>query len=297
MNRRISIALGLALVLATANSAMAAVLRVVASTNDLASIAAAVGGDLIEVSALARSGSDPHHVEVLPSHMVRVARADLYLQVGLGLDAWATSVIDGSHNGKLTVVDCSAGIAVLEKPAGKVDASMGDVHPAGNPHYWLDPRNGALVARTIASSLGKLDPAHAADYDARAATFATAAHDLHTRGAARIAALSDRAVITYHRSWTYFADAFGLEVVQTIEPIPGIPPTARHLQALVELIRARRIGVVLEEPYFSEEGGEFLHRETGIRIVQLSASCDGVAPDAYLRHLQTALDRIAAGGR
>jgi ABC-type Zn uptake system ZnuABC Zn-binding protein ZnuA len=280
------------LALAAAPAAEAAI-RVTASTNDLASIAKSVGGDRVEVTAIARPSGDPHRVEVLPSYMVRVSRAQLYLKVGLGLDQWADGIIDGSRNNNLVIVDCSQGIDVLEKPTGRVDASMGDVHPAGNPHYWLDPRNGAVVARTVAAALGRLDPAHASEFDARAAELATAATELQTGGRDRVAALSNPTLVTYHRSWSYFAAAFGLEVVQTIEPIPGIPPTARHLQELVDVIRARKVGVVLEEPYYSEEGGEFLHRQTGVRIVSASATCDDTAAGSYLRHLGAVLARVA----
>ena len=289
------VALALGLVAVAAAPAARAAIRVTASTNDLASIAASVGGDRVEVTAVARPSGDPHRVEVLPSYMVRVSRAQLYLKVGLGLDQWADAIIDGSHNGKLVVVDCSQGIEVLEKPTGKVDASMGDIHPNGNPHYGLDPRNGGIVAHTVAAALGRLDPAHASEFETRATELETAATALQTQGHDRVAALANRTLITYHRSWSYFAAAFGLEVVQTIEPIPGIPPTARHLQALVDVIRERKVGVVLEEPYFSEEGGEFLRRQTGIRIVSASASGDDTAAGSYLRHLEAVLERVAGG--
>ena len=138
--------------------------RVVASIPDLASIAATVGGDGVEASSIARGGSDAHRVEVLPSYMVRVSRADLFLKVGLGLDLWADQIVDGSHNARVTIVDCSRDIEPLERPAGRVDARMGDVHPDGNPHYWLDPRNGGVVARTIAEALGRVaSTAHIVD--------------------------------------------------------------------------------------------------------------------------------------
>ena len=269
-----------------------AVVKIAASTTDLGSIAKSVGGDGVEVVAIARPNGDPHRVEVLPSYMVRVSRAQVYLKVGLGLDQWADGIIDGSHNGKLLVVNCSNGVSVLEKPTGKVDASMGDVHPDGNPHYWLDPNNAAIVARTIAAEIGKVDPANATTYDQRAETFAQAAQALAASGAEAMKKLPSTEMITYHRSWTYFANAFGLQVMQTIEPIPGIPPTARHLQELVDLIKQRRVPVVLEETYFSEEGGEFLNRQTGIRIVRLAASCDDTSAGSYLMHLQAVLNQL-----
>jgi ABC-type Zn uptake system ZnuABC Zn-binding protein ZnuA len=262
---------------------------IVASTNDLASIAASVGGDAVEVAAIARANADPHRVEVLPSYMVRVSRAKLYLKNGLGLDAWADQIIDGSRNPELVVVDCSQGVPVLEKPGGRVDASMGDIHPEGNPHYWLDPRNGAIVARTIAGALGRVDPGRAAEYQARAEEFAHAAEAIAARRLDGAAGAPARRVITYHRSWSYFADAFGLEVVATIEPVPGIPPTGKHLGELVSVIRERNVGLVLCEPYFSSDAGEFLARETGVRVVQTAAACAGAEPGSYLAHFETLL--------
>src|SRR5215510_8524195 len=154
-----------------APAAAHAKLRVAASTNDLASIAASVGGDQVDVFAIAKPSADPHRIEALPSYMVKVSRAKLFLKVGLGLDQWAEAIVDGSRNSSVQLVDCSRDVHVLEKPTGKVDASMGDVHPDGNPHYWLDPRNGAVVAHNIADAFAKADPGNAAAYRERADAF------------------------------------------------------------------------------------------------------------------------------
>lgn len=267
--------------------------KLVVSTNDLGSIAASVGGDNVEIAGICKAGADPHHVEVLPSYMVRAARAQLYLKVGLGLDQWADQVVDGSHNANLAVVDCSKGVNVLEKPTGKVDASMGDVHPDGNPHYWLDPANGAVVARNIAEALSRIDPAHAADYAARAEAFGKEAAALRTRGAALAAGMASRNILTYHRSWSYLADAFGLSVVGTVEPVPGIPPTGKHLNELVQIVKAQKVGSLLQEPYFSTEAGQFLQRETGLRPLTLSGACDDLLAGSYLRHIEAVLTALA----
>ena len=275
----------------------AARLRVGASTQDLASIAASVGGDQVEVFAIARPSSDPHRIEALPSYMVSVSRAQLYLKVGLGLDRWADAIVDGSRNAKLVVVDCSAGVRVLEKPAGQVDASMGDVHPEGNPHYWLDPRNGAVVARTVAEALARADPANAAAYRTRASAFAAEAQAAWQRHAERAKSLGTRLLFTYHRSWTYFADTFGFEVVDTVEPVPGIPPTARHLAALVEQAKARRVKLLLQEPYFASDSGRFLERQAGVRPVVQATSCTDSKAGSYLRHFDEIMTALEGGAR
>jgi zinc/manganese transport system substrate-binding protein len=293
-SRTVVLAAGLAL-LALVPGAASAKLRVAASTTDLASIAASVGGDQVEVFAVARPGADVHRVEVLPSYMVQVSRAALYLEVGLGLDPWADGIIDGSRNTKLRVLDCGAGITPLDKPVN-VNASMGDVHPFGNPHYWLDPRNGAIVAREVAGELGRMDPAHQADYAARAEAFAKLADAALDRGRKTVARLPVKTVFTYHASWVYLAHAFGLEVAATAEPVPGIPPTARHLQELVTLAKQRRVAALLQEPYFSDDAGKFLAREAGVRTVRVSPSCDGPQAGSYLAHFDAVLGSLAGPG-
>lgn len=259
-------------------------IRVVASTTDLGSIASTVGGDDVEVTAICRANADPHHVEVLPSYMVRVSRAKLYLKVGMFLDQWADQIIDGSHNGDIAIVDCSKGIRALDVPETRPNASMGDVHPDGNPHYWLDPRNGGIVAHTIADALARVDPAHAGDYAARADEFARQCETATTRGQEAVAGMSVKEVVTYHQSWTYLADAFGFAVVGTVEPIPGIPSTAKHLQELVTLITGHKVPLLLYEPYFSDDAGGFLKRQTTIAVEKVSPSCADVTAGSYLAH-------------
>ncbi|MGH7730731.1 MAG: metal ABC transporter substrate-binding protein [Candidatus Eiseniibacteriota bacterium] len=266
--------------------------RVAASINDLASIASSVGGDQVEVFAIARPTADVHRVEALPSYMVKVSRARIYLKVGLGLDQWAEAIIDGSRNPGLKLVDCSRGVRVLEVPTGRVDASMGDVHPNGNPHYWLEPRNGRAIARTIAEALAQADPPHAADYRARAESFAKEAEATWAREKEVAATLPQKTIFTYHRSWSYFADAFGLEVAATVEPVPGIPPTARHLADLVATAKSRRVLLLLQEPYFSADAGRFLAREAGVRTVVAMPCCDATTAGSYLAHFGSVLRAV-----
>lgn len=292
MNARLHSALALAALLAIPGAALAKV-RVAASTNDLASIASSVGGDQVEVFSIARPTSDSHRIEALPSYMVKVSRARLYLQVGLGLDLWANAIVDGSRNPGLRLVDCSRGIRALEVPTGKVDASMGDVHPNGNPHYWLDPRNGAIVARTVAEALAAADPAHADQYRSRAEAFARDAEQAHKAGAEVASRMASKTLFTYHRSWSYFADAFGLEVLGTVEPVPGIPPTARHLAQLVNIAKSRRVGLLIQEPYFSPDAGRFLARQAGVRAIVASPSCDEPVAGSYLAHIRSVCQAVA----
>jgi zinc/manganese transport system substrate-binding protein len=282
--------------LAAAEPVLAAKVKVAASLPDLASIAASVGGDRVEVFAIAKAAANPHSVEVLPSYMIKVSRARVYLKVGMGLDLWADAVIDGSRNKDLLAVDCSAGIPVLEKPGGKVDASRGDVHPEGNPHYWLDPANAALIAGTVRAALAKADPAGDSAYAAGARAFVEENAARLGRWRARMAPLQGASIVTYHGSWAYFARTFGLRVVGHVEPFPGIPPTGRHLQRLLEIIKAEKAAFLIQEPYFPDKDPAFLARQTGLRLRKFAPSCAGPGAGEYWRHFEDMIGALAPGG-
>jgi zinc/manganese transport system substrate-binding protein len=271
-----------------------ATMTVAASLPDLASIASYIGGERVNAFAIARNTNDPHSVEVLPSYMVKVSRAAIYLKVGLGLDQWADGIVDGARNSKLRVVDCSQNIPVLEKP-GRVDASLsalGDVHPQGNPHYWLNPDNGALVAKTIAEALTAADPAGATVYAANLAKFQTEESALMSTWKSNAASLPNHNIITYHSSWAYFAAAFGFNVVSKVEPLPGIPPTPGHLAELLDVIKSQQVKVVIKEPYFSDDAPNYLARETGVKILSLSPSCADAAAASYFDHFRQIFDAL-----
>jgi len=258
-------------------------LRVVAATTTLGAIADAVGGDLVEVEVVARPDRDLHALEVRPSTMRKTSRADVYLEVGMSLDYWTDDVIRGSRNRDLRRVDCSRALdEALEVPEGKIDAAMGDVHPEGNPHYWLDPERLPDVAGIVARAFAEADPANAGTYASRADAFAD-------RVAARVrgweARLVGIAFVQYHATWPYLADRFGMEIVGTVEPLPGIPPSARHLAELAATIRKQGARVVIREPYHDDDAVAFLVRETGVDTAVLPSSCDAPTEASLLAHL------------
>jgi zinc/manganese transport system substrate-binding protein len=260
--------------LAMAGPASAKV-KIVASSSDLASIAKYVGKDLVEVSSIGQGKSNLHFVEVLPSYMLKVSKADIYLKNGLSLDQWAQGVIDGARNSKLMVVDCSKGIEVLDKPTGKVDASMGDLHPEGNPHYWLDPRNGKIIADNIVEALCTVDAANAATYRANRDAFGALLDQKWSGWVKEADAFKGAEVITYHSTFTYLAHAFGFTVAGYIEPKPGIEPTAAHNTELIDLIKAKHIKAVLRDPYYSQRAPEAIARATGVAVYEAPSSVGG----------------------
>lgn len=286
------------LLLAAGAHSAAAKINVVTSTTDLASIATYVGGDEVEVTSIARGGADPHFVEVLPSYMMRVQKAKLYLKLGMDIDRWSAPIIDGSRNGKLVVVDCSRDIQPLELPTGGIDASMGDVHPRGNPHYWLDPDNGAVIARTIADALARADAPHAAMYHANVEKFVAelAAKKAQWKESART--LAGMKIVTYHNSWPYFSRAFGLDVEAFVEPLPGIEPTPSHTAQVIDMMKAQGIKVIGVEPYFSKRTPDTIARDAGATVVELPPSVGGApGADDYFSLFDVLIERLAKAGR
>lgn len=270
-------------------------INVVTSTSDLKSIAEFIGGEQISVKSIATGKANPHFVEVLPSYMVMISRADIYFRIGLGLDFWALPIIDGSRNGNLKLFDCSKGINVLEKPSGKVDASMGDVHPEGNPHYWLDPSNAAIIADNIADGLSQVDPANSSIYKANLKKFKGELAVKMSEWQQRAASIKGLKIVTFHNSWPYFAEAFGFDVVGFVEPKPGIEPTPSHTAEIIELVKNSGVKIIAKEPYFSNRSPNVIAKATGVEVIDLPPSVGGAeGANDYFSLIDTILNRLLA---
>jgi len=298
----------LALLLAAAlftSPAAAQNLSVMTSTEDLAALVREVGGNRVRVESIARGYQDPHFVEAKPSFLLKLAKADLLVLVGLQLEVgWLPPLITQSRNAKIQMgapgyFDASTVAQVLEKPTGPVTRAMGDVHPLGNPHYWLEPGNGRRIARALQQKLSQLDPPGAAAYAQRYQDFDRRLTEAEKRWDAAMAPLKGAEVITYHNSWPNFAERFGLLVTGYVEPKPGIPPTPSHTLAVIQQIRQDNIKLILVEPYFDEKTPQAIARQTGARVVTLLPSVGGVPEvktyfdlfDYNIRLLKTALNQ------
>jgi len=273
-------------------SVVAEPVKIVAAIPDLGSIASYIGGDKVEVIAIAKNNSNPHFVEVLPSYMIKVLKGDIYLKAGLSLDQWSNEIIDGSRNNKIIVADCSNGIVVLQKPVGKVDSSMGDVHPEGNPHYWLDPENGIVIASNILAALKKADSLNSAYYESNFEKFKNETKMRIAVWKDKMSGLSGKKMISYHSSWVYFASAFNMVIAGYVEPLPGIPPTGKHLSELVNIIKKDKVSLLIQEPYFPDNAPKFLERQTGIKVFKIAPSCTNVKSDSYFKHFDEAIAQI-----
>ena len=249
-------------------------LAVIATTPDLASIARAVGGDRVDVTALARPTEDPHFVDPKPSYIVRLNGADMLIEGGAALEAgWLPPLLEAARNPRIAVgapgrVVASQGIALLEVPTA-LDRSMGDVHPYGNPHYLMDPVNAEAVAQTIATALCGIDADHCDGYNTRAAEFRAAIEAKLTEWQSLLAATRGQKVVTYHKDFDYFARRFGLDVVDTLEPKPGIPPSPTHLAELIPKMKAQGVSLIIVEPNREQQSPAFVAEKTGARILLL----------------------------
>lgn len=281
-----------AVVLGLAATAMSAPIKVVTTLTPQGSIAAAVGGDLVRVETIARAEQDPHFVDARPSYMLKLRDADLVIVNGLDLEAgWAPLLIQGARNprilpGQPGYLDASANIARIDVPRDGVGREAGDVHAMGNPHYWLDPANGVTMAATIAARLSELYPEYRAEFERRATEFSRRLleklHDPQHGWLANMAPYRGRSVITFHKSWGYFLNRFGLNDVGHLEPLPGIPPTPKHLLSLIQVAGARHVRVLLVEPYYNLAAAELVAKKTGAVVLQLpNQPTDSAGAESY----------------
>ncbi|MHB0995438.1 MAG: metal ABC transporter substrate-binding protein [Elusimicrobiales bacterium] len=275
-------------------------IKVMTASTDLKYICERVGGAEVKVESLAAGDQDLHMVEPRPSMVFKLKKADMVVRVGLDLDMWFDSLINAARNkdlfyGANGYVDASAGVPLLEKPEGKIDASMGDIHIYGNPHYWLDPANAKIMARNVLAGLKRLAPERSAEFDANCEAFCKETDERLAGWAARAAGLRGLKVVTYHSSWPYFARRFGLDVIGHVEPKPGIPPSASHLDGLVKKMKAGNVKVILTESYYPRKGPDFLAARGGAKVVTAAVSAGGAKEvKTYFDVFDRALEALEA---
>jgi ABC-type Zn uptake system ZnuABC Zn-binding protein ZnuA len=264
-----------------ATGAFAAPLKVVTTIADLASLTKEVGGDRVDVQSIARGYQDPHFVEPKPSFLLLLRNADLLEVVGLELEiGWLPPLLDQSRNNKIRpgskgYLDLSNGVEILDRPTGAVNRSMGDVHPLGNPHYWLDPANAVRIAMQIEKKLEELRPADAAYFQGRLNDFKLRINEANKRWTAQLAPYRGAKIVTYHNSWPNFMRRYGLNVVDYVEPKPGVPPSPSHTFELQNLMKAQKVKVVVMEPYFDSKTPQSIADRTGAKLVILYPSVGG----------------------
>lgn len=274
--------------------------RVVATVPDLGAIAREVGKDKVTVTALVGPTQDPHFVDARPNLALELSRADLLVFAGLDLEAgWLPTLVTGARNAKIQPggaghLDASTLVTLLEVPTQKIDRSMGDIHPGGNPHYLYDPRNAAPIARGIAKRLGTIDPANAAAYTANAEDFAKRVEAARAGWEAKLAPLRGKPVVTYHKSMPYLAAWLGFTVPISIEPKPGIPPSPSHVATVLATVQQKGVKLILQEVYYPQTTAELIQQRAGVQLVRLNGGADFAAGQTYIQRMDDMVAKLAA---
>jgi ABC-type Zn uptake system ZnuABC Zn-binding protein ZnuA len=274
-------------------------LRVLATLPDLWSITRALVGDLGQVQVATRPGQNPHDLEIRPSQVLLVRRAEILVRNGLEEDIWIDPVVESSGNPRLlrgspSVIESSRGLPLLKVPSGPVDRSIGDVHPSGNPHYTLDPGTLPTVTATIASGLARLRPDLAAGLEANRREFLTRIEGHFARWREMLAPYRGARVVSYHDSWPYFYRAYGLIELGVIEDRPGVPPTPQHLATLVRQMKEQGARVVVLESWYPPDTAAAVARQAGARLVVVPQSPGAVrGTEDYIAHMDYLVTTLA----
>ena len=256
-------------------------LKVVTSTTDLADIAKAVGGNKATVVHISEGFQDPHFVDAKPSFILQLRNADVFAYVGLDLEiGWMPLLLDGARNPKIRPggngnLDVSRAVPLLDIPSGAVDRSMGDVHPLGNPHYWLDPENGRRIAHLFKTKFSELDPKNEDYYEANEKAFGARVSAAEKSWASDLAVIKGKPVVAWHTSWRYFAEYNGMNIVAFMEPKPGVPPSPSHLVGVIQTIKRTGAKVIVMEPFYDRKTADLVSRQTGAQVLILPPSVGG----------------------
>jgi ABC-type Zn uptake system ZnuABC Zn-binding protein ZnuA len=275
---------------------------VVTTTEDLADLVKEVGGDKVKVVSLSYGYQDPHLVEPRPSMVVQLKKADMLVKIGMDLDIWVDSLIQAARNtniiyGAKGYVDASVGILRLEVPGGKIDASMGDIHIYGNPHYWLDPENAKPITKNILDGLCKISPENTEYFKNNRDSYLEKLDKMLKIWDEKMKFYKGAKIITYHKTWSYFANHFNLEVIATVEPKPGIPPSPAHLNSLIIKMKKEKPVMILHEIFYPKKTSEMVSKETQVKLVILPTSVGGVKEvKDYISLFDYIIDKIIKGG-
>ena len=277
------------------------VLNVVTSTTDLRDIAQSVGGARISAVNISEGYQDPHFVEAKPSFILKLRDADVFAFVGLDLEiGWMPLLVQGARNPKIMqggsgYLDVSRVIPVIDVPSGNVDRGQGDVHPLGNPHYWLDPENGRRIARLFQQRFTQLDPAGAATYAQNEKAFEAKVNATERSWADERAAMKGKPIVAWHTSWRYFAEYAGVNIVGFMEPKPGVPPSPSHLASLILTMKRTGAKVIVMEPFYDRKMADFVASKTGAQVLILPPSVGGVKGiDDYVQLIDYDIKKVAA---
>jgi ABC-type Zn uptake system ZnuABC Zn-binding protein ZnuA len=284
-------------------AAAAEQVRVVTTIPDLKALTQAVGGDLVDVESLTRGTQNVHEAEVRPSMMLKLRRAQLLVENGAALDAWVDVAVTGANNptivrGGAGRIEISRGIPLLDVPTTRVDRSMGDVHPLGNPHFSLDPGLAPTITRTIVDGLSRVAPQHRAAFERNRTAFLERLEQQMAVWVKTLEPVRGGKVVVYHPDFIYFLTRFGLVQVGTIEDRPGIPPSPQHLASLIRQMQEQKVKVVLVEPWNDRKLAARVAEEAGGQALVIASSVGAVkGADDYISTVDYNVKALAAALR
>jgi ABC-type Zn uptake system ZnuABC Zn-binding protein ZnuA len=257
--------------------AKAGTIKVVTTTTDMKSITEFIGGNKVSVTSIATGYQNPHFVDPKPSYIISLSNADLFVTVGLDLETgWSPQLLTSARNSKIQkgspgYVDASESIGLLQVPSSS-NRGEGDIHIYGNPHYWLDPLNGKVIGRNIANGLERLDPGNKTFYETNLFTFFSKIDAKMKEWQLKMAPFKGTRIIAYHNEWVYFERRFGLQIVDFMEPKPGIPPSPSQLVKVIKEVQSNNIKVIISSPYFTTSSSDVVAKQTGVKEVTLATS-------------------------
>ena len=250
-------------------------IKVVTTTTVIYDLVKNIGGEKVEVDYLSRGDQDVHFLEILPSYMMKLRNADIFFQTGLRLEMWAPQLIDGSRNADLKIVYLSDEISPKEVPTTKVDASMGDVHPDGNPHYWLDPYNAKIMLQEIYNELSLQSPENDKYFRSNLDNYLAKLDKKIGEWENKMSRLKQKEIIFFHSAWVYFADRFGIKIAGYVEPKPGIPPTPSHNAGIIQLIQKKNIRLIVMDVFYSDNAPNQIANITGVKVLKIPTQVYG----------------------
>ena len=290
-----------AIAVAASTSLASAQLRVVATTPDLASVAREIGGDKVNVVALAKPTEDPHYVDAKPSHIVTLNRADALIEGGAELElGWLPPLLENSRNSKISAgapgrIVASDGVKMLEIPTS-FDRSKGDVHSLGNPHFMIDPVTVRIIARNIANHFAQIDPKNAATYNGNLTRFNTKLDAKYADWQRQLAPYRGARIVTYHKDFVYLAQRFGLTIVDELEPKPGIAPSPAHLAQVIGKMKSTNAKVILVQPFQNRKTAETVARQTGAAVLDVPQQPGAVPNTTTYFNMMDNLVKTLVGG-
>lgn len=252
-------------------------IRIVTTTQDLKSIAELIGGDKVEVFSIATGYQNPHFVDPKPSFIIKLSNADIFVTVGLDLETgWAPQLVTSSRNPKIQkgsqgYVDASTGVSLMQIPSS-LNRGEGDIHLFGNPHYWLDPLNGKQIARNICNGLVKISPVNKNFFESNLKLFNEKIDLKIIEWTKAMAKYKGTKIIAYHNEWCYFENRFGFQIIDFLEPKPGIPPSPSQLVKIIGEIKNYQIKVIISSPYFTTSSSDVVAKQTGAKVLTLATS-------------------------